>query len=198
MRERRSEGVRGPGQRWGIAGLMVVALLFGWSSPALANGGTIQVSEQPAGPYRVTVMTSPSPLRTGTADVSVMVTLGNTSAVVQDAIVLVVVTPVGKTGAVARYPATHANATNKLYYAANVPLTHAGRYAFTIQVTGPKGGGDVRFDTDVSEGYLGMTPFELTCTALPIAGFIAFLVFTLWTRRAGGSITEKPSGDAPA
>jgi len=184
------------GQRGGLVGLMVAALVLSWPSLALANGGTIQLGNEPAGPYRVTVMTSPSPLIVGTADVSVMVTSADMVTVVPDATVLLIVTPVGKTAAATRYPATHANATNRLFYAANIPFTQTGRYAFTIQVTGPNGGGNVRFDADVSKGFLGMTPFEVISTALPIAGFIAFAIFASRTRRTPGVSAGKATEDS--
>jgi hypothetical protein len=171
----------------------VVALSFlGQPAVALANGGTVQVSDQPTGPYHVTVMTSPSPLRTGTADVSVMVTLGDTDVVDEDASVLVSVAPVAAAAAPTSYTATRANATNKLFYAANVPFAQAGRYAFNVLIVGEQGRGGAHFESDVAEGYLGMTPFELISAALPIIGFAAFAIFS--SRKRQGD--ESSSGEA--
>ncbi len=134
----------------------------------MADGGVVQVADQVVGPYRVTVTTSPNPLRTGIADVSAIV-LEGVDQLVPDADVRVQAAPAARPADVAGYPATHANATNKQYYAANVRVPDAGRWLFTIQVQGPQGGGEVHFSADVSAALLGFTPFELACTIIPIA-----------------------------
>ena len=144
---------------------------------ASANGGQVQVADQPVGPYRVTVTSSPNPLRTGTADISVIVLQG-TDQLVTDAAVFVDALP-AHGGTMGRYPATHQNAFNKRYYAANVRFPSAGRWLLTVHVTSPRGGGDVQFSTDVSGAVLGMTPFEFGCAAIPALGVVAIGVAEL-------------------
>jgi hypothetical protein len=158
-----------------LLSLLTLAL---WPAAATANGGTMAVADRPVGPYLVAVMTSPSPLRTGVADVSVLVYLPGTQKVVENATVFVVASPSDQAGSPTRVPATHANATNKLYYAANLPLANAGTYHITVQVNGPQGGGNVSFDAQVAPGVFGLSPFEAIATAIPILGFAAWYLLS--------------------
>jgi hypothetical protein len=135
---------------------IVVALL--WARPATANGGTIQVSMERAGPYEVTVLTDPTPIRVGTIDVSVMVERAD-GDLVQDAQVLVRATPaVGPNGG-GSYEATHDRATNKLFYAADVKIPQAGPWQIDVTINSALGAGSVSFDIQVSEpGLLDRLP----------------------------------------
>src|SRR5579859_2168314 len=134
-----------------LLGLLCAVYGLG-TAPAMtvrADGGTVRVVDKPVGSYRVTVVTDPSPLLTGTADVSVVVTEAD-GAAAPDATVDVAATPPGDRTATQHFPATHAQATNKRYYAANVPISSAGIWSFTVHVAGTKGEGDVQFVADVS------------------------------------------------
>jgi hypothetical protein len=157
------------------AALAAAALALARSRKAAANGGLILAADQPAGPYRVTVTGSPNPLRTGRNDISILVLQG-VDQLVPDATVVIDAQPTRPGTAPAEYPATHANATNKQYYAANVLFPAAGRWTLTVRVAGPQGGGNVRVAADVSGSLLGMTPFELGCTSVPALAILAMLV----------------------
>ncbi|MBX6754346.1 MAG: hypothetical protein IRY86_08950 [Thermorudis peleae] len=139
---------------WWLLVLLVLGLVqsLGMASFASANGGQVRVAGEHVGPFIVTVYTSPIPLQTGTADVSVLVQRPDTQDVVNDATVTVTMTPVGDESAAKTFPATHDQATNKLYYAANIPVDRAGRYHFTVTVQGADGSGTVSFDADVVRG----------------------------------------------
>ncbi|HEY3118252.1 MAG TPA: hypothetical protein VGK54_16030 [Chloroflexota bacterium] len=104
-----------------------------------------------AGPYLLTVTTSPTPLRTGLADVSVLVERSDTQNILLDAQVTVAAEPIVGTTSAALYPATHDQAINKLLYAANVNLTQSGRWQFVVQVTGNLGDATAAFQADVAE-----------------------------------------------
>jgi hypothetical protein len=160
--------------RW-LALVLACVVAHGVAAPALADGGIVEVADQPVGPYRVTVTASPNPLRVGGADISVLVLQG-TDTLVDNATVTIDTAPAGAATPAASYPATHANATNKQYYAANVRFPSAGRWAVTVHVRGPLGGGDVHFTADVSGAVLGLTPFEFVCTLIPGAVILAILV----------------------
>jgi hypothetical protein len=176
--------------------LVVVAALLLAATPTsvLADGGVVQVADQAVGPYRLTVTTSPNPIRVGVADVSAIVLQG-VDQLVPDATVSVSAAPATRPSEVTTYPATHAIATNKQYYAANVRLTDAGRWLFSVQVRGPHGGGEVHFAADVSPAVLGLTPFELACTIIPV-GLVALILGgelrRFWRRRHPGSKTARP------
>jgi hypothetical protein len=80
-----------------------------------------------AGAYQVTVFTSPTPLRAGLVDVSVLVQEAATGACLPQARVNLRLTSRG-TGDVLELPATTEAATNKLLRAAAFQLPHAGRW----------------------------------------------------------------------
>jgi len=122
--------------------LIVLCLLVAPS--ARANGGTVQVADQPAGPYIVTVFTSPSPVRAGAVDVSVLVQ-DQARQPVDDAQVTVTTEPIGHAAPGGTYSATRDQADIKLYYAAKFNLPAAGQWRFTVDVQGPRGGGATAF-----------------------------------------------------
>lgn len=133
-----------------------VALLAAFAAAALApplllaDGGKVQISQAPAGPFLVTVFTSPIPLRTGGIDVSVLLQDRTTKAPVHDAQVTVTAEPVGHEGRTGTFPATRAQATNKLFVAAEFPIRTAGTWRFTITARDDRGEGSVSFETTVS------------------------------------------------
>jgi hypothetical protein len=172
--------------------LSAAALFLSSPNSALANGGTIQLANSPVGPYFVTVMTSPSPLRVGTADVSVLVTRANQDDVIEDATVFVDVQAAASPANHVRYPATHDLATNRLFYAANVPFPTSGQYVLTIAVTGTAGTGNIPIHVNVDPSFLGFTITDLACTAVPISGLIAFLIFGSRSRNRRGMDPRRP------
>lgn len=120
------------------------------STVANANGGTIQVSMERAGPYAVTVLTDPSPIQVGRVDVSVLVE-GTDGILVQDANVMVTAMPVGTSDGGGSYEATHDRATNKLFYAADVPISGPGPWQIEVTISGTSGDGAVNFTVDATE-----------------------------------------------
>jgi len=137
--------------------VILVALLLA-VSPVWANGGTIQVPEQPVGPYLVTVYTSPSPFRAGPVDISVVV-FDQQRALVNDAQVTVTTEPLGHAGSGGSYPATHDQADIKSYYAAKFDLPASGQWRITVDVQGAQGSGTTTFDVDAGAAPLISVPF---------------------------------------
>lgn len=158
-------------------------LLVGRAAPIVANGGTIRVADQPAGPYRVTVMTSPTPMRVGTTDLSVVATVG-VGEQVPDATVIVRAVRQGDSAPTITVPATHDLATNKAFYAANVDVTAAGRWTFFVDVRGKEGQGSVQFSADVLPSVLSMSPFQLGCLGIIVALVAAVVVTVERSRRS--------------
>jgi hypothetical protein len=107
---------------------------------AAADGGLVRVS-QPAGPFVLTVFTTPTPLSVGRADVSVMVQDRRSLAPLLDARVSLELTfPAGGREPL-RVEATRAHATNRLLYAATVTLPAAGEWRLRAraEVQGTRG-----------------------------------------------------------
>src|SRR5436190_16541197 len=96
--------------------LLALCLTLSPSAPVKADGGAVRLRER-AGAYQIAVFTSPTPLRAGPVDFSVLVQDAATGAWTPDAQVIVRLTARG-TGHVLECPATAEAATNKLYRAA--------------------------------------------------------------------------------
>ena len=175
----------GPARAAALALLLMLLL----APRVAANGGTIQLSDEPAGPYQVTVLTSPSPIMAGRVDVSVAVldpslllTDPQQDDLVHDAQVQITAKRTGDAGAGTSYPATHDQATNKLLYAANVAVPDAGQWQFTVQVTAAHGQGSAAFTATVEPVPGSGDPAVVVFLGLPVV--VAALVFGgMWLRR---------------
>ncbi len=114
--------------------LLVSAILSTAAAPrALADGGLVRASNTQSG-LVVTLFTAPTPLRTGDADVSVLVQDAATRDPVLDAQVRVRITPDHEDAMPQILPLSHAAATNKLLQAGTVKLPIPGRYRIVAEV----------------------------------------------------------------
>jgi hypothetical protein len=134
-------------------------------------------------------------LEVGVADVSVLVYLPTTKKSVEDATVEILATPAGTPGAGSSFPATHANATNKFFYAANVEFPSAGPYNLTVHVAGPSGGGEVSFAVQVAQAPLAVSPVEVSAAAIPVFGFVVW--YFLRRRSAPRSVSSDEDRQDP-
>lgn len=100
-----------------------------------ADGGTVRLSER-KGDYRITVFTSPTPLRAGPVDVSVLVQDAASGELVPQARIHVQLTPRDQPEEVIRQRATTEAATNKLFQAAVFDLPRPGGWEVDIIVAG--------------------------------------------------------------
>jgi hypothetical protein len=133
-----------------IIGLFLVSsLILGASTFARADGGAVRLSEQ-AGNYRITVFTSPTPLRAGPVDISVLVQDAATGEWAPQAQVAVRLAAHGAEQSL-EFPATGEAATNKLLKAAVFRLPDPGHWDVEIAVVGPRGPARVRFEVDAAE-----------------------------------------------
>jgi hypothetical protein len=105
---------------------------------------------QKAGGYQVAVFTSPTPVRAGPVDLSVLVQDAATGECVPEARVTVRLTARG-TGDVLEYPATTEAATNRLFHAAVFELPKPGWWEVEVAVEGPLGPATVRFEVEADE-----------------------------------------------
>ena len=112
---------------------VVVALALLVATPALGDGGAVQV-RQAEGPFVVTIFTAPTPLRAGAVDISVLVQTGDGNQPVLDAEVLVTLTSSSDGTATIHVAATRQQATNKLLYATPVHLPFAGSWDLHVTV----------------------------------------------------------------
>ncbi|MGH7222119.1 MAG: hypothetical protein ACRELF_02730, partial [Gemmataceae bacterium] len=100
-----------------------------------ADGGAVRLSER-HGEYRITVFTSPTPLRAGPIDISVFVQDVASGEPIAATRVTVRATPRHPAGESSYHPATTAAATNKLFQAAVFDLSEAGWWDVEIVIEG--------------------------------------------------------------
>jgi hypothetical protein len=165
------------------------------SSFLRADGGTVRLSEQRGG-YRITVFTSPTPLRAGLVDLSVLVQDAVTGEVASEVQVGIHVVPVGSSGVAFHGPATHEAATNKLYYAATFTLPEPGRYAVEVSVGGVRGTAQARIELEAAEplpSWLALWPW----VGWPVLAILLFSLHQLLVRKrsAGAGEGLKGSGE---
>ena len=101
-------------------------LLLLSAAPLFADGGAVQLQRQ-SGSFLVTVFASPVPARVGPVDISVLVQDRASLNPVLNAIVSVQIDD-------ATIPATHAQAQNKLLYAATVKAKSPGPLHYSVSV----------------------------------------------------------------
>ena len=121
---------------WTLIRLTLVLPFFAGPCCAMlyADGGQIRVMQQ-CGDYRVTVFTSPTPLRAGAVDVSVLVQDAATGEIVPDATVTVELEHPNQSISPIRSTATVAAATNKLLQSALVDIPTPGLWNVSIECT---------------------------------------------------------------
>jgi hypothetical protein len=111
-----------------------VALAFASAAVmAHADGGRLQM-RQAAGPFVVSLFTTPESLAVGPADLSVMVEEQGGNSVLLDPDVVVTLTPEDASSAPVIAHLSHAHATNRLLQDAVVQLPRAGRWRAVIHV----------------------------------------------------------------
>jgi hypothetical protein len=104
---------------------------------ALADGGQIRSMES-HGELQLTVFTSPTPLRAGPIDVSVLLQNAHTGQTIPDADVTVELTRPSKSHPPIRTHATTDDATNKLLRAALIDLPAPGQWSIRVECTTPQ------------------------------------------------------------
>ena len=157
-----------------IAVLMIVA-------PIDAHGGgTLQLSDALAGPYRLAVWTSPEPVRAGELHVTVGVESGDgvPDGIVLDAVVEVLIAERSDGGERLSGFATTAQSSNKFMYEVDFELPESGSYLVVINVSGAEGQGSTTFDLDV----LPVEPSDRLGVVL-VVGCAAMLCAWLFLRR---------------
>jgi hypothetical protein len=163
-----------------FACLLPVSALFALPSLAVADGGTVRLSEQ-KGNYRITVFTAPIPLRAGPVDLSVLVQDADTGELVSEVQVTIKAVRSGSPDIAFRHRATTESATNKLYYAATFDLPEPGWYSVEVFIDGVLGKAQVRFELEAAEplpSWLAMLPW----VGWPVLAILLFSIHQLLVR----------------
>jgi hypothetical protein len=167
------------------------------SSFLRADGGTVRFSQQ-RGSYRITVFTTPTPLRAGSVDISVLVQDGTTGELLPDTRITITATSRdSKDNPICQIATTEA-ATNKLFQAALFDLPQAGPYALEVSIDGNMGSEQVLIELEVVEPlptWLATWPW----VAWPFLVIILFGIHLILVRRRSHQNTRLlPGSPCPA
>jgi len=114
-----------------------------------ADGGSLVLKQQ-AGPLTISVFGAPEPLRVGPTDLSVMVQQTSDHSTILDGTVKVhLIQSAASDISEIFASATHANATNKLLYAARVNLPKPGVWRLIADVESKRGEAEVAGEINV-------------------------------------------------
>lgn len=117
--------------------LNLALALFAAATIAHADGGRLRL-HQSAGPFIITLFTTPDPLVAGPADFSIAVeraaNQGSGQSLIQDADVTLILTPADNSSGRMVLTTSHAAATSRFLQAANFSLPHAGPWLVTVIV----------------------------------------------------------------
>ena len=155
--------------------ILLALCLLSTTLCAFADGGRIRLHE-PAGPFVVTLFTTPDPLSEGAADFSVAVERQGALGLVQDAeITLVLTQPNAASAAPLVLTATHQAATSRFLQAANFTLPHAGIWRVKVIVSQGKDVGECTGIVDVQPATtLGNQTFwQIIAVPLAVLLFLA-------------------------
>jgi hypothetical protein len=147
-----------------IEHLLPVSAILLLPSLAAADGGALRLSEQKDG-YRIAVFTTPTPLRAGPADISVLVQEAATGEPASGLQVSITAQNHEGNGGEICHPATTQVATNKLYYAATFDLPDPGWYSVQVYIIGARGTTHAGFEVEAAE------PLPPALTVVPWVGW---------------------------
>jgi len=149
----------------------------------LADGGAVVLRKQTAS-LSITAFATPSPLHIGEADLSVLVQDARDSSAVLDAEVLLTLSKTGKNDI--NLHATHAQATNKLLYAANPVVPSPGEWRLNVRVTSHGRSAGVDGVVEVMPEQASVMNYWLYIALVPL-GILLYLLNRLLFRMAHAS-----------
>ncbi|MBW7881535.1 MAG: hypothetical protein H3C34_02660 [Caldilineaceae bacterium] len=161
--------------------ILLLVLLAMPASLWAHGGGTPQLTDVTAGPYRLFAWTNPEPWRVGEVHLTVAVTLPTAegSAVpVSDAQVQVTLQPLaGQQAETLILAGREQGGAGAGFYEADADLPAAGPWEVEIQVSGPDGSGDARFTIEAQ------TATTLNWTSIGAIVLVASVILALVATR---------------
>ena len=146
--------------------------------PAHADGGAVQF-EKSAGPFVITVFTTPAPLRAGPVDISVMIQNRENQQPVLDCQARV---QLRKEGAMnLRSEVTHEAAQNKLLYAAQVNVPEPGLWELEVAIEHGDDSINVVGEITVAPANPVLLVYWRSLTLPPL--FISLFAVNQWLKR---------------
>jgi hypothetical protein len=157
--------------------LACVLILGAVVRPVSAHAaGKMQLVSEPAGPYKLTVWTSPDPARVGELHVATAIVLAEDASPVLDAEVVIELIQEAGEGPALSASASTDDSDNKFLYEAVFEPAFSGYYVVKISVNGVNGeSGTASFDLEL-EPAAGFDPLWLIPVMLGL-GAILLLLF---------------------
>lgn len=159
----------------------VCMTLWAGSLKALADGGALRFSGR-RGDRLISVFTSPTPLRAGLTDLSVLVQEVESGRAITDLSIDVHADHLDQTHVRVSAPATNDQATNKLMRAATLELTEPGRWRVDVFVQGLNRAQPIGFDLEVAEPTVPWLQ-TILWIAWPIVPIALFAIHEFRVRR---------------
>jgi hypothetical protein len=149
-----------------------------------ADGG-VMLFRKRADPFIVTAFSEPAPPRVGLVDLSVMLQKANDQTTVLDASVMVRLKK-SSAGTITEVvaPATHARATNKLLYAAQVTLASPGEWQLTVDIKQGNATASVSSQMSVLPEQAPTVTYWPYFAMVPV--LVLFFILNRWLRRKWG------------
>ena len=157
--------------RYSLFAMLFVGLSAG---KVAADGGTVRLSE-PCGSFRVTIFTSPTPLRAGPVDISLLVQDAESDRLAEEVRVWLEISPLDYPDWKLRLPAERAHGTNKLYHSAQFNLPAPGWWRIKAVIEGVHETVQTEFQVEAAEPlprWAEMWPW----IALPLAPIALFIL----------------------
>lgn len=160
--------------RIGMVLTIALSMMVIVGAAAAHGGGTMQLSSEAAGPYLLTVWTSPEPAREGELHLTIGVGTAY-SATVLDAHVEVEIA----NQALGRFlsgVATSEQSANKFLYEVDMELPDLGLYMVTVMVTADAGYGSASFELEVlpANSYEWVVVMLVSACAAVSAAWLVF------------------------
>lgn len=154
--------------------LAAVLMLGMWATAALADGGTVLLY-QDAGAFTITLFAAPQPLRTGEADLSVMVQDRRSGAVLLDPVIDVTAAPDGVGASQRTVRLARGLAGNRLLQAGTLDFPSGGKWRLALLVR--RGNDEARLTTECIV-ETNRSRFTLVCffVLLPVAVILLFAI----------------------
>lgn len=168
------------------AGLLLSRPMTAYGEGPGTGGRQIRLEDEPAGPYLLRVVSSPTPPRVENLYLEVRVTEAASGREVTDATVWTRATLVDGQAPPLEVEAIHAIAPIPTEYASHLPVSRAGVWNVSITVDGAPGHGEVSLLIQILEPSSVSTVISV---GLPVAGLaiLGVLFFILQRNYAKGS-----------
>jgi hypothetical protein len=154
--------------------LMVAGFLFAAGVVEAHAGGKMQIASEDAGPFKLTVWTSPDPATAGEVHVAAAVASAEDALPILDAALFIEMIPQNGQGEILSGQATTEDSVNRFLYETIFDVPEVGLYLVSVTATG-------------ADGQQGAVSFELEVQEAPplIFGLAALVVLAVVT---GGAV----------